>query len=79
MGKCVVCKLVTLLAGIGALNWGLTALFNYNLVAALLGDMTAPAKVVYGLVGFSGLILLVSFIKKCPCCSGSSCGAKPSS
>jgi len=74
-GKCVVCKLVTLLAGVGALNWGLVAIFHFNLVAALLGDMTLPARVVYGLVGVSGLIALVSLVKCCPCQKGS-CGSK---
>ncbi len=69
MGKCVVCKIIALLAGIGALNWALVALFNINLVALALGDMTMPAKVVYTLVGIAGLIVLISIIKPCcPCC-----------
>ena len=68
MKKCPVCKVVVVLAGIGALNWGLVALLGIDLVARLLGDMTLPAKVVYTLVGISGLILLVSLIKPCPCC-----------
>ena len=68
MGKCPLCKLIVLLAGIGALNWALVTFFNMNLVTRLLGDMTLPAKVVYGLVGVSGLILLVSLFKTCPCC-----------
>ncbi|OGW83618.1 MAG: hypothetical protein A2Z83_04995 [Omnitrophica bacterium GWA2_52_8] len=67
MGKCPICKIVKLLAGIGALNWGLVALFNVNLVTTLLGDMTTPAKIVYILVGISGLMTLVTFIKQCPC------------
>ncbi len=41
---------------IGALNWGL-AVFDYNLVEALLGAGTV-AKVVYGLVGLSGLWMI---------------------
>ena len=68
MGKCPICKIVTLLAGIGALNWGLVAFLHVNLVEKLLGDMTLPARAVYGLVAVSGLILLVSIIKTCPCC-----------
>ncbi len=68
MGKCPVCKVVTLLAGIGALNWALVAFLKMDLVARFLGDMTLPARVVYGLVGVSGLILLVSLVKTCPCC-----------
>lgn len=42
---------------IGALNWGL-ALFNINLVTMLFGTGVL-VKVVYGLVGASGLVLLL--------------------
>ena len=65
--KCVICKLVVVLAGIGALNWGLTAFFGLNLVDRVLGGMPMPAKAVYGLVGLAGLMLLVSLFKGCPC------------
>ena len=65
--KCVVCKLVVVLAGIGALNWGLTAFFGLNLVERVLGGMPMAAKAVYGLVGLSGLMLLASLFKCCPC------------
>ena len=67
MGKCFICKIVGLLAGIGALNWLLTALFNFNLVALALGDMTPAAKVVYALIGIAGAILLIMVFKPCPC------------
>jgi uncharacterized protein len=67
MKNCIACKIIAILAGIGALNWGLVALFNINLVEKLLGDMTTPAKVVYALVGVAGLITLVTLIKPCPC------------
>ncbi len=40
---------------IGALNWGLIALFRFDLVASLFGDMTALSRIVYGLVGLAGL------------------------
>ena len=40
---------------IGAINWGLIGLFRFNLVAALFGDMTILSRVVYTLVGISGL------------------------
>jgi len=58
---------VGLLAGIGAINWLLVALLNFNLVTAVLGDMTIAAKAVYTLVGLSGIILLVALVKPCPC------------
>lgn len=41
---------------IGALNWGLVALFDLNLVAMIFGDMTVAAKVVYTLIAITGLI-----------------------
>ena len=65
--KCVICKLVALLAGLGALNWGLMAVAGIDLVAKLFGVMTPAAKVVYGLVGLSGILLLLSLFKCCPC------------
>lgn len=69
MGKCPICKVIALLAGLGALNWGLVTFLNLNLVTRVLGDMTLASKVVYGLVGVSGAILLLSIVKSCPCCN----------
>ena len=46
------------LATIGALNWGLWGLFQFDLVAALCGGQTAPlSRVVYSLVGLAGVIV----------------------
>lgn len=42
---------------IGAINWGLIGLFDYDLVAALFGGATTMAsKAIYTLVGIAGLI-----------------------
>ncbi len=43
---------------IGGLNWGLVGLMEYDLVAALFGDMSATSKVIYDLVGLSALYLI---------------------
>lgn len=51
----VVDKIALILIIIGALNWGLIALFNFDLVATIFGDMTIISRIVYGLVGLSGL------------------------
>jgi uncharacterized membrane protein YuzA (DUF378 family) len=67
MKKCPICKIAVLLGGIGALNWGLVALLNLNLVEKLLGGMPAVAKIVYILVGISGLMLIGSLFNLCPC------------
>ncbi|MFS0690915.1 DUF378 domain-containing protein [Sporosarcina sp. 179-K 8C2 HS] len=44
---------------IGALNWGLIAFFQFDLVASIFGGQDAfLARVVYALVAISGLICL---------------------
>ena len=68
---CGICKLVGLLVGLGALNWGLYGIFQVDLVANLLGQMTTGAKIVYGLIGVAGVLKLISLVKCCPCSSGS--------
>lgn len=72
---CSLCKIVGALAAIGALNWGLVAVFDFNLVEKIFGSMTTGSRVVYGLVGVSGLLLLVSFVKVCPACKKKMAGA----
>ena len=43
---------------IGALNWLLIGIFNFDLVATLFGDMSTLSRIVYSLVGISGIISL---------------------
>lgn len=47
-----------LLAGVGAVNWGLIAALNFNLVTALFGEGTMLTQAVYGLAGLGGLQVL---------------------
>jgi len=51
-----------LLAGIGALNWGLVAVAEFDLVAAIFGldfgETNTVSRIVYGLVGLAGLWVL---------------------
>lgn len=55
--------LAAILVVVGALNWGLVAVANFDLVAALFGmrfgQTSALSSLVYGLVGFAGLYQLV--------------------
>ncbi len=51
----VIDKIALVLIIIGAINWGLIGIFNFNLVAAIFGDMTIIARIIYGLVGVSGI------------------------
>ncbi len=51
----VIDKIALILIVIGAINWGLIGIFNFNLVAAIFGDMTILSRIIYGLVGVSGI------------------------
>lgn len=65
---CTMCKVVGALAIIGALNWGLVGLAQVNLVGAIFGDGLV-ARLIYLLVGLSGVALLVSYFYVCPACT----------
>ena len=43
---------------IGALNWLLVGLFDFNLVSTLFGNMSVFSRIIYVLVGISGVISL---------------------
>jgi uncharacterized membrane protein YuzA (DUF378 family) len=45
---------------IGALNWGLVGLFEFDLVATLRGPMSLLSRAVYALVGIAALYDLLS-------------------
>jgi uncharacterized protein len=64
--SCGLCKLVGLVAIIGALNWGMMALFHTNMVEQMVG--MSMATWIYMLVGLAGIMLLVSFVYVCPGC-----------
>jgi uncharacterized membrane protein YuzA (DUF378 family) len=55
-------NLVTLLLVIvGGVNWGLVGAANLDLVAAIFGAGSPPARLVYLLVGLSALYQLIPF------------------
>lgn len=47
------CLVITI---IGAINWGLIGLFDFNLVDTIFGVGSLLSRIVYTLVGISGLI-----------------------
>ncbi|RST70978.1 DUF378 domain-containing protein [Siminovitchia acidinfaciens] len=58
-------KIALALTIIGALNWGLIGLFRFDLVAAIFGGQTAGlSRLIYTLVGLSGLICLSYFFDR---------------
>lgn len=51
----IIDKITLLLVIIGAINWLLIGLFKFNLVDTLFGTMSILSRIVYILVGISGL------------------------
>ncbi len=49
-------KVALVVTIIGAINWGLVGLLEFNLVDALFGEMSVLSRLVYSLVGITGLI-----------------------
>ena len=48
-------KIALALIIIGALNWGLIVLFKFNLVETIFGGFSILSRIIYILVGISGL------------------------
>ena len=51
----IIDKIALVLIIIGAINWGLIGFFKFDLVAMLFGQMSVLSRIVYALVGISGL------------------------
>ena len=62
--KVLNCVALTI-AIIGAINWGLIGFFDFNLVSGIFGDATAFTRVIYALVGLSGLYMISLYGRAC--------------
>lgn len=51
----VIDTIALILIIIGAINWGLIGIFNFNLVDTIFGAMSVISRIIYILVGISGL------------------------
>jgi len=49
-------KIALVLTIIGAINWGLVGLFDFNLVSTLFGAENVVTRIIYTLVGIAGII-----------------------
>ena len=59
--------IVLALVIVGAVNWGLVGLFDIDIVATLFGPMSFVSRLVYAIVGISGVYLAfdtMQFAKK---------------
>lgn len=55
-------KIALVVTIIGAINWGLIGLFDFNLVATLFESIGMLEKIIYILVGICGLINIGIFM-----------------
>lgn len=56
-------KIALVLTIIGAINWGLIGIFDFDLVATIFGDMTVITRIIYTLVGIAGLVNIYMLFK----------------
>lgn len=49
-------KIALILTVVGAINWGLIGIFNFNIVSALFGANSFLSNLIYVLIGISGLM-----------------------
>lgn len=47
--------IAAVLVVVGALNWGLVGMLQFDLVAALFGNASGMSRLVYSLVGLAGV------------------------
>ena len=50
------------LAIIGSIVWGLIGFFSFDLVAFIFGNMSWISRIIYALVGLSGLYLITFYM-----------------
>lgn len=59
----VINSIALILVIIGAINWGLVGFFSFDLVKYLFGELTVLSRIIYDLIGISGLYALCFFSK----------------
>jgi len=53
---------------VGAINWGLVGLFNFNLVEVVFGAVPWLERLIYVLVGVAGVVLIATHKVDCKVC-----------
>ena len=64
MNTTTIDKTALILVIIGALNWGLVGLFQYDLVAALFGGQGSMiSRIIYSLIGLAGIYSFIPLFR----------------
>lgn len=56
----IVCLLLII---VGAINWGLVGFFNLDLISVIFGNMSMITRIIFAVVGLSGIYSFVLFWK----------------
>ena len=57
-------KIALVFTIIGAINWGLVGIFDFNLVTSLFGEANIISRIIYIVVGICGLINIGLFFEE---------------
>ncbi|WP_299997930.1 DUF378 domain-containing protein [uncultured Clostridium sp.] len=59
----IIDTIVLILVIVGSINWGLLGFFQFDLVAAIFGDMSTFSRIIYSVIGIAGLYSISFFTK----------------
>ena len=51
----IIQKIALVLTIVGAINWGLVGIFNFDLVENLFGELSVVSRIIYILIAVAGL------------------------
>ncbi len=49
---------------IGALNWALVGIFNFDLVALLFGEMSLVSRIIYIVIGLAAIVSIATTFRE---------------
>jgi uncharacterized membrane protein YuzA (DUF378 family) len=64
MRKNILDIIALILLIVGGLNWALVGLFNFDIVAAILGLLTIGSRIIYILVGIAAVYGIFKFFRR---------------
>ena len=54
--------IISVISSIGAINWGLVAIFDFNLVTYLFDNYAFLSQIIYSIIGLSGILSIILII-----------------
>lgn len=67
MKKCLGCKVAVFFVALGSINY-LLMMGGSNVITVITAGSPLAARIMYGLIAFSGMLLAVGLLRPCPGC-----------